>query len=206
MYDLPMRHVPATRQTRFAVELVHNGGTGARPTQDGLSATAFPSGVWGSQVEVTECTAPLRVLRRELRTDSGGAGRYRGGLGQTIEIESAEGADFQLFLSLDRTRHPPRGRAQGHCGATGGATLASGAKLPGRGEQIVGRGDRLIFQTPGGGGYGDPRRRDAEAVRRDVIGGLVSAAAARETYGVVLDRSNALDLAATLKLRGARPC
>jgi N-methylhydantoinase B len=206
MYDLPMRNLPASAGTRFAIELVHNGGTGARPHKDGLSATAYPSGVWGSQVEVTECTAPLRVRRRELRPDSGGPGRYRGGLGQIIEIESSEDEDFLLFLSLDRVEHPARGRAGGSCGSTGLAALASGATFPGRGEAVVPRGDRLVFLTPGGGGHGYPLDRDPESVRDDVVRGLVSATAARETYGVVLDVGNDLDLAATLTLRGTKSC
>ena len=74
MYDLPMRggfDASSNKDaTRFAVELTHNGGTGARPGKDGLSVTAFPSGVYGSQVEVTESTSPLLVRRRELRPDS----------------------------------------------------------------------------------------------------------------------------------------
>ena len=89
MYDLPMRHTAETAREggrQFAVELVHNGGTGARPLADGLSATAYPSGVFGSQVEITEAVAPVTVWRRELLPDSGGAGRYRGGLGQRIEM------------------------------------------------------------------------------------------------------------------------
>ncbi len=206
MYDLPMRNVPTAGNTRFAIELVHNGGTGARPTKDGLSATAYPSGVWGSQVEVTESTVPLRVHRRELRPDSGGAGRYRGGLGQTIELESAEDADFLLFLSLERVKFPARGRAGGLCGATGRASLSSGKTLPGRGEAVISRGERLIFETPGGGGYGNPLARDPELVREDVIRGLVSIDAARRQYGVVVRNSKELDGAGTRALRGGASC
>ncbi|CAN0503799.1 unnamed protein product, partial [Discosporangium mesarthrocarpum] len=103
MYDVPMRNLPNTgarsNATEFAVELTHNGGTGARPQKDGLSATAYPSGVWGTQVEITESVAPLLVHRRELRPDSGGPGELRGGLGQTLELESAEGAPAAIFLS-----------------------------------------------------------------------------------------------------------
>ena len=84
MYDLPLRNTAETAHNggrEFALELVFNGGTGARPGKDGLSATAFPSGVWGSQIETTESIAPVLFKRRELRTDSGGAGEHRGGLG-----------------------------------------------------------------------------------------------------------------------------
>ena len=84
LWDLPLRggYSVGAGSTRFASELVHNGGTGARPGSDGLSATAYPSGVMGSLVEITESVAPLIVWRREYRQDSAGAGQYRGGLGQ----------------------------------------------------------------------------------------------------------------------------
>ena len=206
MYDLPMRNVPLNGTARFAIELVHNGGTGARPNKDGLSATAYPSGVWGSQVEMTDCTVPLRVRRRELTPDSGGAGQFRGGLGQTIEIESTNGEDFLLFLSLDRIKYPPWGRADGSAGATGHVSLSSGKVLPGRGEEIIPKDDLLVFQTPGGGGYGLPFRRDPEMVKSDVLRGLVSIENAKEQYGVILDQWNNLDLEATREYRRIRLC
>ena len=138
MYDLPMRNAVDLQEnsgiTHFAVELVHNGGTGARPNKDGLSATAYPSGVWGSQVEITESVAPLIIHRRELRPDSGGAGRYRGGLGQTLEVESAEERPFALFLSLERMVYPAAGVAEGEAGAAGHIYFKkSGEVLPGKG-------------------------------------------------------------------------
>lgn len=92
--------------TQFATELVHNGGTGARPNKDGLSATAYPSGVMGSLVEITE-RFPLIIWRREYREDSAGAGRQRGGLGQVLELSSSESAPVSLFASL--RPYPPPG-------------------------------------------------------------------------------------------------
>ena len=205
MYDLPMRsaptHVQGSNATRFAVELAHNGGTGARPTKDGLSATAYPSGVWGSQVEITESVAPVLVWRRELRPGSGGAGKYRGGLGQVIEIESAEGAPISLFLSVERMKYPARGRDGGGDGMPGRIALATGEKFPGKGEFTIPGNDRLIFETPGGGGYGDPLERAPEAVALDVQRGLMTAAAARESYSVALTAAGAVDLAETGRLR-----
>jgi len=100
MYDLPLRHVAETALNggeQFALELVFNGGTGARPGLDGLSTTAFPSGVWGSQIETTEAVAPVVFMRRELRPDSGGAGKFRGGLGQHIELRSSMGRTLWSF-------------------------------------------------------------------------------------------------------------
>ncbi len=188
MYDLPMRNVVNLQQdksiTHFATELTHNGGTGARPTKDGLSATAYPSGVWGSQVEITESTTPLLIHRRELRPDSGGAGQYRGGLGQILEITSAEDQPFLLFLSVERMIYPARGFAGGHDGAAGQIAYESGRCLSGKGEFEIPAGDRLIFQTPGGGGYGDPKKRDRALVKQDRQRGLISTEQAKVLYGL----------------------
>ena len=175
MWDLPLRSAALSgldpNATTFAIELTHNGGTGARPGADGLSATGWPSGVWGSQVEVTESTVPVRVRRRELIPDSGGAGRQRGGLGQIIELESSEGRPIEFFASLERMKYPARGRAGGAAGRLGRACLRSGPRLAGKGEHTIPEGDLLIFETPGGGGYGDPLARRAEAVAADVAKG-----------------------------------
>ena len=161
-----------------------NGGTGARPAKDGLSATAFPSGVWGSQVETTEAVAPVLFHRRELRPDSGGAGRRRGGLGQRIEVSSAIDQDFLVFLSVERIRNPAEGRQGGRRGAEGRIRIGrDGDDVPGKGELRVRAGETLIFETPGGGGFGPPDERSAEELERDVQAGLVSEAAARSIYG-----------------------
>ena len=205
MWDLPLRNAPdgarTSNATGFAIEMTHNGGTGARPTRDGLSATAYPSGVWGSQVEVTESVSPLRVRRRELRPDSGGAGRFRGGLGQVLEVESREGAPFRFLPSVERIRYPARGREGGGDGGAGRITLASGAALGGKGDHLISGEDLLVFETPGGAGYGPPASRDPRAVERDVRDGLVSREQARSLYRVALDESGELDRAATNRLR-----
>ncbi len=187
MYDLPMRHVAEAVQTggqQFALELVFNGGTGARPTLDGLSATAFPSGVWGSQVETTEAAAPVLVHARALRTDSGGPGTFRGGLGQRIEIGPAGDEDILVFLSVERTKHAASGRHGGGSGALGQIrVLPENRALPSKGEARIKAGQRLVFETPGGGGYGPPENRDPEALARDLEDGLISADAAQRIYG-----------------------
>ena len=142
--------------TAFSVTIFHSGGTGARPGKHGLSATAFPSGVRNTPVEITESIAPIIYRRKEYRVGSGGEGRYRGGDGQIIEIEHAEGAPFAVFALFDRIDHPARGRHGGGDGAPGRVSLASGASLKGKGKQIVPAGDRLILELPGGGGLGKP--------------------------------------------------
>ncbi|MEL7466197.1 MAG: hydantoinase B/oxoprolinase family protein [Pseudomonadota bacterium] len=189
MWDLPLRSAPELAWTgggQFALELSHNGGTGARPALDGLSATAFPSGVWGSQVEISEAVAPILIQRRELIADSGGAGRMRGGLGQRIEVESATAEPFSVFLSVERVRNPAEGRAGGAQGACGRIRVANadgpGPDLPGKGELRIEPGETLIFETPGGGGFGPPVERADAAVARDLADGLVTEEAARALY------------------------
>ncbi len=188
MYDLPLRHAPeavSRGDTQFALELVFSGGSGARPALDGLSATAFPSGVWGSQVETTEAAAPLLITRRELKTDSGGAGRTRGGLGQHIEVTSAKDEDFMLFLSVERVLNPARGRHGGQDGAPGRVRIGkNGPDLPGKGEVKIKAGEKLFFDTPGGGGFGPPEERPDRSIQRDLNEGLISPKTARDTYGL----------------------
>ncbi len=187
MYDLPLRHTPeavSRGDEQFALELVFSGGTGARPDLDGLSATAFPSGVWGSQVETTEAVAPVLITRRELIPDSGGPGRTRGGLGQHIEVRSSQDEEFMVFLSVERVINPARGRQGGGPGAPGRIRIGhDGPDLPGKGEVRVKAGETLLFETPGGGGFGDPHERSRNDVRRDLDEGLISQEAARDIYG-----------------------
>ncbi len=172
-----------SRGSLFAITAVTNGGTGARPVKDGLSGTAYPSGVRGTPVEINESVAPLVFRRKELRADSGGAGEHRGGLGQVLEIESAIDADFELLAAFDRIEHPARGRRGGRQGSPGAVLLASGERLRGKGTQMIPAGSRLVIHTPGGGGLGDPKARDREKVRADVASGLVSPEAAKKVYG-----------------------
>ena len=172
------------RARPFNIMGFNTGGTGARPLQDGLSVTSFPSGVRNVSMEITETISPLVFWRKEYRTDSGGAGAHRGGLGQTIEIENGEHAPMVLAASFDRIRNPPRGATGGRAGQGGRVRLRSGQELKGMGRQVVPAGDRLIIETPGGGGIGDPRARVREAVRTDVETELVSEEQARAVYGL----------------------
>ena len=170
----------------FVINPIFNGGTGARPGKDGLSTTAFPSGVRTTPTEINEVTAPLIVWRKEYLEDSGGAGRLRGGLGQVIEIAHAQGAPFEVSRMFDRIRHPARGRDGGQAGRAGAVYLQDGdtrTTLAPKGKETVPAGATLVLETPGGGGIGHPHARDPEAVRGDVEAGLVSATAARKVYG-----------------------
>jgi N-methylhydantoinase B len=166
----------------FMMAVTSNGGTGARPMKDGLSATAYPSGVKGTPVEIAESITPLIFWRKEFREDSGGAGTTRGGLGQVIEVGSRIGKPFDLLAAYDRIDHPPRGRDGGSDGAPGAVSLKSGKVLKGKGFQLIPPEDRLVVMTPGGAGIGDPAKRDRAALAKDVSEGFVSAKGAK-AYG-----------------------
>jgi N-methylhydantoinase B len=159
-----------------------NGGTGARPDKDGLSATAYPSGVRGTPVEIAESQTPLIFWKKELRPGSGGVGRTQGGHGQIIEIGSGVDRSWEILAAFDRIDHPPRGRDGGYNGAAGYIGLKSGKKMRGKGFQEVPPGDRLVVHTPGGGGIGAPKDRAAERVARDLADELVSEETARDLY------------------------
>jgi N-methylhydantoinase B len=189
------------KATSFNVMSFHSGGTGARPHSDGLSATAFPSGVRNVPVEITETLAPVVIWSKEYRTDSGGAGEYRGGLGQVMEIASAEEMPFGISPTFDRVVYPARGRLGGQAGTAGAIALKSGKTLPPKAHSSVPANDRLIVSMPGGGGYGDPHKRPAAKVAQDVARGLVSKQSARDLYGVALNADGTVDEAETMKLR-----
>jgi N-methylhydantoinase B len=185
----------------FEIITFNSGGTGARPTLDGLDATAFPSGVRTMPVEATENVAPVIFWRKELRPDSGGPGRMRGGMGQVMEIGTKGELEFAVNAIFDRVANAPKGREGGLPGATGVVTLKSGATLRTKGFQIIPDDDRLILELAGGGGMGDPATREPAMVARDVRDGLVSVEDARTVYSVALDAESRVDAPATAKLR-----
>ena len=152
----------------FAVTAVVNGGTGARPNKDGLSATAYPSGVRGTPVEINEAVAPLLFLKKEYNPGSGGKGKYNGGLGQLIEIKSAIDEDMDLLASFDRIKFPARGRLNGSNGKPGQVSIKGKGKLNGKGTQVIKAGDVLQIHTPGGAGYGDYSERGQVLLEKDL--------------------------------------
>lgn len=173
---------------RSEVLMFNSGGTGARASHDGLSATAFPSGVHTMPIEATEHTGPIVIWRKELRPDSGGAGRQRGGLGQIIEIAPAEGYEFDFSAMFDRVTTAAKGRDGGHDGASGKVRLDDGTMLRPKGWQHVPAGRKLILEAPGGGGIGDPSERSDAAIREDLEGGYVSPARSASLHGPGADR------------------
>ena len=185
----------------FNVMSFHSGGTGARPGKDGLSATAFPSGVRNCPIEVTEALSPLLITTKEYRVDSGGAGEFRGGLGQDMEAIHLDGSPFLISANYDRVDFPPRGRDGGMNGANGVVRMGTGKLLRGKGQQTIPAGGCFVIRMPGGGGLGHPHKRDAGKVAADVRAGLVSREAAERDYGVALSADGQVDRAATGKLR-----
>jgi N-methylhydantoinase B/oxoprolinase/acetone carboxylase alpha subunit len=194
------------------------GGWGASPYNDGMSVTEDPLGnCMNMPAETAELLFPIAYEAFELRQDSGGPGRYRGGLGAVFKVRYlAEGA---LSMETARTR-------EGSPGVAGGERSDVQRQIKihtdGRREVIGGLdgdgnwknpllcahpfryGETFMFESTGGGGYGKAFERDAQAVLEDVLDEYVSLAAARERYGVVIDPATMrIDEAGTARLRAS---
>jgi N-methylhydantoinase B len=187
----PQRDAPPEDGERAEVLTFNSGGSGARPTLDGMNATAFPSGVMTMPVEATEQVGPVIIWRKELRPDSGGAGRHRGGLGQFMEVGARDGHEFDISAMLDRVHHPARGRRGGKNGAPTVIARDDGTAMRGKGRQFVPAGARVQMAFPGGGGYGAPAERDPDQIRRDLALGYISAESAAQEYGLARDEIEA---------------
>ncbi|MEM1076506.1 MAG: hydantoinase B/oxoprolinase family protein [Pseudomonadota bacterium] len=169
---------------RAEVLTFNSGGSGARPQHDGLNATAFPSGVMTMPIEATEQVGPIVIWRKELRSDSGGAGERRGGLGQVMEISALDGYEFDLQAMFDRGEFPARGRHGGEAGAPTTITRSDAEMMNLKGKQFVPSGARVRMEFPGGGGYGDPKKRDSALLKRDLARGYITESAAMSDYGL----------------------
>ena len=143
-----------------------NGGMGATASGDGESCLSWPSNISSTPTEVMERSGPLRVLHRGLVPESGGAGRYRGGLGQEVRILNTSPTPTAVFLSAERTRVAARGIAGGAPGATGAVEI-NGIAVDPKVQHRLQPGDIVTLRTPGGGGHGPPGERDPEATARD---------------------------------------
>lgn len=170
--------------TRFGTMLFASAGMGATSRGDGLSTTAFPTNSGAGSLEVLEAVAPIQFVRKEFRIDSGGAGRHRGGLGQSCEIRNIANQPMQVLAVGDRERNPAHGLAGGSPGATASATL-DGAPFKLKARGVLPPGANVTFHFAGGGGFGDPKERAPSAVARDIELGFVSPDAAARHYGAV---------------------
>jgi N-methylhydantoinase B len=172
----------------FAFAFFSCGGMGARQTKDGLAATSFPSGIQNVATEVIEASSPIVMRQRELRADSGGAGRYRGGLGQSIRFEVRSKGAWVLSGMYDRIRFAPRGTQGGADGAGGSVMSSDGKALPSKGRVALAPATEVVLELPGGGGVGKPGDRARDALERDLAEGYVTPDSARECYGDVGSR------------------
>jgi len=191
-----------TGQSKVSVIQPLCGGSGGRPTKDGIDGIDFSIGYLRNiPVESIESDMPVRFRRYRLRADSGGAGRFRGGMGLEIEMQVLAPEAIVTSRAMDRYHFRPWGRFGGRPGACGYTVLNPGTPA----ERDIGKidvlhlgyGDVLRIGTPGGGGYGDPLARDPHDVVADVRRGVTSAAAAAEQYGVVLAADLSVDHRAT---------
>jgi N-methylhydantoinase B len=146
-------------------------------------------------IEATEHAGPVIIWRKELRPDSGGAGKTRGGLGQYMEVGAQEGHEFDIQAMFDRGAHPARGRRGGQNGANTTIVRSDGAEMHVKGKQFVPHGERVIMAFPGGAGYGDPQDRPHDLVKRDLARGYISAETAAIEYGLSQTDIEAVELA-----------
>jgi N-methylhydantoinase B len=163
------------------------GGFGARPTKDGINAVASTvSNMSNTPIEIIEMSFPLRVEEYALVPDSGGAGKYRGGLGARRIWRVLE-KQAQASVCCERSVTPPFGLDGGLPGGLAITTLippvGNARKLNSKGGFLAPPGSLVVLEAPGSGGYGDPRERDLKALSEDLLDGYVTSAAARRDYG-----------------------
>ena len=159
----------------YANMFLYNGGMGANHRRDGANCLSWLSNVSSTSIELSEQIAPLRFRHKRLRTDSGGAGKHRGGLGQEIFFESLSEGPIAVSFLAERTVMPAFGIKGGKEGATG-VLAVNGEKVDPKCQYVLQRGDTVSMATPGGGGYGDQATRDPAAVGHDLEAGYVGRA------------------------------
>jgi N-methylhydantoinase B len=153
-------------------------GMGARHDKDGLAATPYPNNTGGASIETVELNTSLRYLRKALVPDSGGPGRFRGGLGTEIAVTWDGEGTVELSILGDRVIHPARGVLGGRPGMPALVEL-NDTSLPAKGRARLAHGDVLRIRNAGGGGYGPPALRDARLVEQDLRRGFISREGAR---------------------------
>jgi N-methylhydantoinase B len=173
----------------FVVDMLPHGGRGALPGLDGMVPVAFPHNSVVTPCEIMETKAPVLFLRKELRPDSAGAGRRRGGLGQTIALRHIGHEEMVLSIIPDKLVCRPPGLAGGMPGELGEVRL-NGEILTRFPPLMLRPGDVLELHLPGGGGFGPPGEREPERVIADIALGYVSAAAALGDYGLALTHAS----------------
>jgi N-methylhydantoinase B len=177
------------------------GGMGARPGLDGYHATCFPANVGNVPVEIIENVSPVRVVSKKLITDSGGAGKWRGGCDQeiVITVDSPHSATIHCFF--EHTTVDAAGYSGGKDGRRA-MVKVNGKDIPPKGKWELEPGDELAYSSCGGGGLFPPEERDPEAVLEDVLEGYVSGETARRDYRVAVDLGRrCIDMEETTRIR-----
>ncbi len=185
----------------FTYVFFSSGGMGARPDKDGISATAFPSGIQGVPAEIIENVSPLMMEKRALVPDSGGPGKFRGGLGQEMVISVRTNEPVIHSAMYDRIKSPALGFAGGKNGGLGDFFLSDGTRPHPKAQYRLLPAQKVTLRLSGGAGFYNPLERDPELVRQDVLNGYISLQAAREEYGVALTEGLVIDPAETKRLR-----
>jgi len=162
--------------------LFFNGGMGATARKDGEHVLSWPSNISSTPVEVAERNSPFLVRYKRMRAGSGGAGRFRGGLGQDVLLESRSARPIVVSFMAERTRHAAPGFAGGGPGGLGAVRL-NGRPIDHRKQHVLEQGDRILVRTPGGGGYGRAAQRDPALAARDRARGYVRARGRRTGPG-----------------------
>jgi len=172
----------------FGLFLFASGGMGASARSDGPSTTAFPTNSGGGSIEALEISAPLLFVKKELRADSGGSGRHRGGLGQVIEVRNISPKPVRMTLVGDREHHPAKGILGGQAGGPAAAQLNDGTRLPLKSVTSIAPDATVSLLFAGGGGYSPAQQREPAAIASDLAEGLISKEAAQRDYGPTGDR------------------
>jgi len=144
-----------------------NGGYGARPDQDGVHVLSFPTNVANVPIEVLENDTPILVTRKSLAPNSGGDGKYRGGLGQVFSIKHNGEKSINISILTEKTKTEAHGICGGENGKRGSIQIIPERPIPSKGLDKFHPGEEIIFTLPGGGGYGDASLRSGDAIERD---------------------------------------
>jgi N-methylhydantoinase B len=157
----------------FASVLFFNGGMGATATKDGENALSWPSNISSTPSEVSERDSPLFTHYRRLRPGSGGAGKFRGGLGQDVLLENTHETPIAVVFLAERLRYPAPGARGGLPGGLGDVKINAKSVGDAKRQFILKKGDTILLSTPGGGGYGNPEERDPKSIERDRVLGYI---------------------------------
>ena len=179
---------------KFVKMFFMSGGYGARAQSDGPACLSFPTNIANNPIEQFENQTPMLVTEKSLITDSGGAGMYRGGLGQRLSFQSLSPEPLTFMIRHERIKYPSRGFLGGIDGRLG-IDLVDGQRIPGKSVMSLKQGQTVTFETPGGGGMFSPLKRDPAALAKDLQDGVVSNLSARNDYGQTAAQLEAASMA-----------